>query len=162
LIIQALPQLAEGLRSDELYHAISGGLFMTVSVPLTPLLLALPLLVTATAATALDDTKMRGQLLRLDPQTRLEQTCDAEVMFKINREQPPYQVDKVIAYTFKDTILGENSIKAPGAVFRSRGDWYRLAYECVTGPHHLDAHSLSYKIGKKVARAAWERYYLYN
>lgn len=111
---------------------------------------------------ALDDARLNGQLLRLDPETRLEQTCDTEVMFQINREQKAFRVDKVIAYTFKDPVVGKNSIKAPGAVFRSRGDWYHLSYECMTGPRHLDAHSLHYKIGPKIPRTAWNKYYLYD
>ena len=111
---------------------------------------------------ALDDNKMNSQLLKLDPQTRLEQTCDTEVMLRINREQRSYSVDKVIAYAFKDTVFGKDNIKAPGAVFRSRGEWYHIAYECVTGPRHLDAQWLRYRIGSKIPRPQWEKYYLYD
>lgn len=37
-------------------------------------------------AWATADDRFNGQLLKLDPITRLEQTCDFEVMDKINRE----------------------------------------------------------------------------
>lgn len=76
-------------------------------------------------ASALDNGRIDQQLLKLDPKTRLEQTCDTEVMFAINRSENAYNVDKVIAYTFEDTIMGKNQIKAPGAAFRSRGKWSR-------------------------------------
>ncbi|PWW02277.1 uncharacterized protein DUF930 [Hoeflea marina] len=99
--------------------------------------------------------------LKLDPATRLEQTCDTEVMRLINREET-FNVDKVIAYTFDDTIVRRNAIKAPGAVFRSRGDWYRLSFDCVTGPQHLNARALDYKIGAKIPRSSWQDYYLYD
>ena len=111
---------------------------------------------------ALDDARMNKQLLKLDPQTRLEQTCDTEVMLRLNKDKRSYSVDKVIAYAFKDTTFGKDAISAPGAVFRSRGEWYHLAYKCVTGPQHLDAQSLNYRIGGKVPKEQWETYYLYD
>lgn len=52
-------------------------------------------------AIALDDARLNRQLMRLDMETRLEQTCDTEVMQQINREHREFSVDKVIAYTFK-------------------------------------------------------------
>ncbi|MEI9916396.1 MAG: DUF930 domain-containing protein [Methylovirgula sp.] len=110
---------------------------------------------------AMKDERLNRELLQLDPKTRIEQTCDAEVMFQIHRNQMP-DVDKVIAYTFGDPIFGENSVAAPGAVFRSRGRWYHLSYTCQTGPKHLDAHSLRYEIGPMIPRAEWGKYFLYD
>ncbi len=115
-----------------------------------------------TAANALNDDRLNGQLMKLDPETRLEQTCDTEVMFRINREHPKFRVDKVIAYSFGDTVSSGNSFKAPGAVLRSRGQWYRLKYVCMTGPRHLDAHELNYEIGPVVPRSKWQKHYLYD
>lgn len=114
------------------------------------------------ASLATENRKFDEQLLKLDPTTRLEQTCDAEVLARINKDQKGFRVDKVIAYAFGDTEMGGDSLTAPGAVMRSRGDWYRLSYKCVTGPRHLDAQELSYQIGAKVPREDWEQYSLYN
>jgi hypothetical protein len=58
--------------------------------------------------------------------------------------------------------MGENSIKAPGAVFRSKGDWYHLTYDCETGPQHIHVRSLSIEIGSKVPREDWAPHYLYD
>lgn len=77
-----------------------------------------------TTANALNDDRLNGQLMKLDPETRLEQTCDTEVVLRINREHPKFRVDKVIAYAFGDTTSSGNLFKAPGAVLRSRGQWY--------------------------------------
>lgn len=115
-----------------------------------------------TAASALNDDRLNGQLMKLDPDTRLEQTCDTEVMFRINRDHPKFSVDKVIAYAFGDTSSNDNLFKAPGAVLRSRGQWYRLNYVCMTGPRHLDAHELKYEIGPVVPRSKWQKHYLYD
>lgn len=111
---------------------------------------------------ALDDGRLKGQLMKLDPQTRLEQTCDAEVLLRINRDRASLNVEKVVAYTFEEPVVGENSIEAHGAAFRSGGNWYHLAYDCVTGPRHLDAHELHYEIGAKIPKADWAKYDLYE
>lgn len=108
------------------------------------------------------DADTKRQLMRLAPQARLEQACDTEAMRHINKDDDVYAADKVIAYTFKDPVFEHDAVIAPGAVFRSRGDWYHLSYECSTGPRHLDVQSLNYKIGDKIPRSAWEKYDLYN
>lgn len=54
---------------------------------------------------ALDDARLNRQLMRLDMETRLEKTCDTEVMQQINREHKELSVDKVIAYTFDSPPL---------------------------------------------------------
>lgn len=113
-------------------------------------------------AWALKDERMNAQLLRLDPQTRLEQTCDVEVMDRINRESHSYRADRVVAYTFDAPVVEKRAIDAPGAAFRSRGKWYRLSFRCVTGPKRLDAHFLEYEIGDEIPQSQWRRYYLYD
>jgi hypothetical protein len=121
---------------------------------------AIPAICIATSAFAVDP-KIKQQLQKLDPSERMEQSCDTEAMRKI-AEENGYQPDKVIAYTFSDPNMGDNSIKAPGAVFRSKGDWYHLSYDCTTGPHHINVRSLSFEIGQKVPHDEWTKYYLYD
>src|SRR6478752_5934807 len=98
-----------------------------------------------TPAVAMDQSLVR-QFKKLDPQTRLEQRCDTEAMDRINADETEYRPDKVIAYSFADPLYEKNQIKAPGAVFRSKGEWYRLKFKCVTGPDHIEVLSLKYKI----------------
>ena len=113
-------------------------------------------------AWALKDERMNAQLLKLDPQTRLEQTCGVEVMDRINRDSHSYKADRVVAYTFEAPVVEKRSIDAPGAAFRSHGKWYRLSFRCVTGPKRLDAHSLEYDIGDEIPQSLWKRYDLYD
>ena len=108
------------------------------------------------------ESKLKSQLLKLDPKTRLEQACDTEAMIRIKKEDNPFRPDKVIAYTFRDPSYGANSINAPGAVFRSNGEWYHLAYKCQTDALNLTVQALAYKIGGKISRSKWEKYYLYD
>jgi hypothetical protein len=115
----------------------------------------------ATSAFAVDPA-IKKQLQKLDPSERMEQSCDTEAMKQIADKKDGFKPDKVIAYTFSDPDMGENSIKAPGAVFRSKGDWYHLTYDCETGPQHIHVRSLSIEIGSKVPREDWGPHYLYD
>jgi hypothetical protein len=110
---------------------------------------------------ALDAVEER-QLEALDPVERQEQRCDIEAMDKIAIANKAFDPDKVIAYTFADPIAYHGLLKAPGAVFRSKGDWYRLKYRCETDARGVTVLSFDYKIGSKVDRSDWTRYYLYK
>ncbi|WP_436252068.1 DUF930 domain-containing protein [Neorhizobium sp. LjRoot104] len=119
-------------------------------------------LLSALPAHALDARIVR-QLDALAPDERREQRCDIEAMDRIKQDNKgEFKPDKVIAYTFGDPIEAGNAIRAPGAVFRSAGDWYRLRYKCETGDEGLKVMSFDYKIGSKIPREEWEKYYLYE
>jgi hypothetical protein len=114
----------------------------------------------ATPAAAMDRSLVK-QFKELDPQTRLEQRCDTEAMWEINADKTSFKPDKVIAYTFAEPILENNRLQAPGAVFRSKGEWYKLNYNCSTGPDHIEVLSFNYTIGDPVPHDEWEAHYLY-
>lgn len=114
----------------------------------------------AAPAAAMDQSLVR-QFEKLDPQTRLEQRCDTEAMWKINADKTSFKPDKVIAYTFADPVVENDRLQAPGAVFRSKGEWYKLKYNCSTGPDHIEVLSFNYKIGDLIPRGEWDAHYLY-
>ncbi len=122
---------------------------------------ALPLLLASFPAFAVD-ARIERQLEALDPDTRLEQACDTEAMARITAAKKGFKADKVIAYTFAEPVLKGDSLKAPGAVFRSRGEWYRLSFTCSTGPRRINVKSFDYQIGSIVPHAAWTENYLYD
>lgn len=115
----------------------------------------------AAGSTSAMDQSLVRQFEKLDPETRLEQRCDTEAMEQISADKNAYRPDKVIAYTFADPVMEANAMKAPGAVFRSKGEWYRLKFKCSTGPDHIKVLSFKYKIGDIVPHDEWERHYLY-
>ncbi|WP_325052661.1 DUF930 domain-containing protein [Sinorhizobium medicae] len=75
------------------------------------------------------DRSLVRQFEKLDPQTRLEQRCDTEAMERIGADKNRFEPDKVIAYTFADPVMKGDKMKATGAVFRSKGDWYKVGAE---------------------------------
>lgn len=108
------------------------------------------------------DPTMARQLNSLTSQERREQRCDVEAMARIAKADSRFDPDKVIAHTFGEPVNRDGIVKAPGAVFRSRGEWYRLKYKCETDKSGLNVISFDFKIGSKVDRTDWRRLYLYN
>ena len=125
------------------------------------LVLSVSLLSLASSAFAVDPA-IKKQLEKLDPATRLEQSCDTEAMSRINSDKTGFKPDKVIAYTFGDPEVGKNSIKAPGAVFRSSGEWYKLRYKCQLKSDSLSIQSFDYRVGDKIPEEQWKKLYLYD
>lgn len=108
------------------------------------------------------DARVRGQLEKLTPEERLEQRCDMEAMDRIGDNKSGFRPDKVIAYAFGDPKLDGTTIKTKGAVFRSKGEWYRLSYKCEASDDRLDVHAFKYKIGDQVPHEDWAAHYLYD
>lgn len=114
---------------------------------------------TATPSMAIT-SRMISSLKQMDPQTRLEQRCDIAALETIARDSKRFKPDKVIAYAFGDPQFGGNSVNAPGAAFRSGGEWRKLSYVCKTAPDHIEVKSFEYKIGDVVPRKNWDAHYL--
>ncbi|RVG93359.1 DUF930 domain-containing protein [Sinorhizobium meliloti] len=87
--------------------------------------------------------------------------CPTQAMERIGADKNRFKPDKVIAYTFADPVMKGDKMKATGAVFRSKGDWYKLAFRCKTDSEHLEVLSFEYKIGERVPRENWDQLYLY-
>ncbi|TNV09563.1 DUF930 domain-containing protein [Ochrobactrum teleogrylli] len=106
------------------------------------------------------DARVRSQLIRLDPLTRLEQRCNLEAMERITRENHHYDVDKVLAYAYSDPTIKSRGIQAQGAAMRSRGVWYKLSYSCRTKDNYLGIVSFNYNIGGVIPKKDWDHHYL--
>ena len=133
-----------------------------MSVMFTRILAVFLVLFACGPAFAANNKKMQKQLMKLDPAARLEQTCDTGAMERIRKDKTPYRVDRVVAYAFEQPTVGEHSINATGAAFRSRGEWYRFSYQCTTDANNLEVRALNYAIGERVPRDQWEKHNLYN
>jgi hypothetical protein len=88
------------------------------------------------------------------PREQIEQRCDVEAMSRLD-------ADKVIAYTFAEPTYGPHHIDAPGAVFRRNEQWYRLEYHCSVHAKHGAVTAFDMKVGSRIAKRDWDKYYLY-
>ncbi|MBZ9759640.1 DUF930 domain-containing protein [Mesorhizobium sp. CA8] len=108
------------------------------------------------------DNALRAGLMKLDPETRLEQRCDAEVLDRISHDDHNYKADRVVAYAFATPQMSADAIKSSGAAFRSKGQWYRLKFKCQTAPDHMQVLQFRYRIGDEIPESDWSKYNLYD
>lgn len=100
------------------------------------------------------------KMLKLSPEARVEQRCNARALGVVGREHPNLHPDEIIAYAFVETSLKGGKIAAPGAAIRSQGVWYKLSYVCQTENDGLSIASFSYTLGGIVPRSQWAEHYL--
>ncbi|MBB5046734.1 hypothetical protein HNR60_001482 [Rhodopseudomonas rhenobacensis] len=99
-------------------------------------------------------------MMKLSPETRLEQRCNAKAMGTVNREHKNFKTDEFVAYAFADTIIQGELVKAPGGAIRNGNTWYHLAYTCLTADQGLTVKSFSYQLGAAVPRGDWDKHFL--
>lgn len=100
------------------------------------------------------------QMLKLSPETRVEQRCDARAMGAVQREHHGFRPDEFVAYAFADPVLRGSKISAPGGAIRSNGKWYRLSYTCETNSEGLEVIAFAYQLGGEVPRREWDAHFL--
>lgn len=105
-------------------------------------------------------TSRSEQMLKLSPETRIEQRCDARAMGSVGREHKGFRPDEFVAYAFADPVLRGARISAPGGAIRSGGKWYRLSYTCETSADGMEIKSFAYQLGAEVPRNEWDAHFL--
>src|SRR3954451_5472922 len=109
---------------------------MVVLPPMKKLFLAALASVTLAWPAHAMDAALRAGLLKLDPETRLEQRCDAEVLDRISHDDHKYKADRVVAYAFATRELTAGSFPCPRIAPMSKGQWARLKFKSETAPDH--------------------------
>jgi Domain of Unknown Function (DUF930) len=127
---------------------------------LTSILLTANVLLGFSPGAALAAQAQDQQMLKLDPETRLEQRCNARAMGAVNRDHRNFRSDELVAYAFGDTVVRGNSIQAPGGAIRNGNSWYRLSYVCQTSSDGVDVRSFSYQLGEQIPRRDWDQHFL--
>jgi Domain of Unknown Function (DUF930) len=105
-------------------------------------------------------TSREEQMMKLTPETRLEQRCNARAMGEVSREHKGFKPDEFVAYAFAETAIRGAQIKAPGGALRSGGNWYRVSYTCETSPDGMQVKSFTYRLGELVPRKDWDDHFL--
>jgi predicted house-cleaning noncanonical NTP pyrophosphatase (MazG superfamily) len=104
--------------------------------------------------------KMREVLPLLEEDTRLEQLCDLEAMAQIAALPKGFQPDRVVAYARSETKLDGHALRADGAAFRSRRQWFGLSFTCGLTFDRQAVQSFEFTLGKAISRRFWEKYNL--
>lgn len=100
------------------------------------------------------DARMARTLMKVDPDTRLEQVCDIEAMHRVGKGTS-LKPDRAKSYISTPPIHSGDTMTAPGAAFRSKGKWYSLSFECTGTSDHLRVVSFAFKVGVPIPRARW-------
>ncbi len=93
-------------------------------------------------------------LMRIEPDTRLEQVCDIEAMHRIARIKP-FKPDRAKSDVSSHPIHTGDAMKASGAAFRSGGQWYAFSFECHGTQDHMRVLSMTLKTGDAIPRGRW-------
>ncbi|PLW78186.1 DUF930 domain-containing protein [Cohaesibacter celericrescens] len=100
------------------------------------------------------DKRTLNALKQMVPEEQLIQRCELEAMDKLNAA-------RIVAYTFEPLEYGDTKLKAPGAAYRKKGDWYRVSYSCTTSEDRMEVVQFSLKKGDKIPKQDWEQYNLF-
>jgi hypothetical protein len=119
----------------------------------TSILIAYAVLITGSPAEAVD-ARMARTLMKVEADIRLEQVCDIEAMHRVGRGTK-LRPDRAKSDISAHPIHQGDTMKAPGAAFRSNGLWYALSFECTGTPDHLGVLKFTFKVGKPIPKNLW-------
>jgi hypothetical protein len=90
-----------------------------------------------TAGEVLAEQSQEQVMLKLTPETRLEQRGNARAMSAVNREQKNFRTDELVAYAFAETVIRGDLIQASGGAVRNGNTPYHISYVWQTSDHSL-------------------------
>ncbi len=104
--------------------------------------------------------KARKAMGELAPSERIVQLCNIEAMEQIHATNAILQPDFVVAYAMAEMKLGEYSLAAEGAAFRSKRRWYGITFRCTVSPDYQTVVSFAFKVGDAIPEAEWASHQL--
>lgn len=130
--------------------------------PAVPPVPAAPIIVRARRLLAdevLANPRSRGTrqaLAQLDEAERIEQICNIEAMGQVHAWKAEFEPDRVVAYAMAGTRLSPGVLRADGAAFRSRQNWYRLKFRCELTSDRKKIAGFEFEVGEAVPRSEWQ------
>jgi hypothetical protein len=97
----------------------------------------------------------REALGQLEDTERIEQLCNLEAMGQVHAWKAEFQPDRVVAYAMEGTKLSRTAMRADGAVFRSKQQWYRIKFKCELSPDRRKVAGFEFMVGDPVPRREW-------
>ncbi len=119
-----------------------------------------PLLVTPAHALSARETAEMKQLAPID---RMIQVCFLKLEARIASETTFRRVDRVVLDAFSRGRIADRTVKASGAAFRNKGEWFKLRFRCSVTPDRLHVETLRYELVSTtpVAHGEWEAHRLF-
>lgn len=107
-----------------------------------------------------DMAQVRRGLATVADSEKVMQLCNIEALEQIRLAVPQYDPDTMVSYAMAMPITSGLLLTALGGAFRSRRQWYNVAFECEAAPGLDGVTSFSFKLGALIPESEWEEHYL--
>lgn len=97
----------------------------------------------------------RLALTQMGGNERVVQLCVIETLDQIAALDDSFQPDLVSAYAMEELWLGQRTVDAPGAAFRSKGTWYNLSFRCTLTPQLDRVAAYQFRLGAEIPHQDW-------
>jgi len=132
------------------------------SAPATPQPPAKPAMVRATemlSGKTLADPRSRqarADLATFASDERMVQLCNLEALDQIRKWKADFQPERVVPYATAEEKIRGTTIKAEGAAFRSRRNWYGLKFSCDLAGDGQSVVGFEFLVGDPIPREKWD------
>ncbi|MEW6629761.1 MAG: DUF930 domain-containing protein [Pseudomonadota bacterium] len=100
--------------------------------------------------------QVRADLATFASEDRMSQLCNIEAMDQIHKWKADFQPDRVVAYATAGEKIRGTTIRADGAAFRSRKNWYALKFNCELSPDGESVIGFEFLVGDPVPQERWD------
>lgn len=98
----------------------------------------------------------RADLATFASEERMVQLCNLEALDQIRKWKAAFQPEQVVPYATAEEKVRGSSIKADGAAFRSRGNWYGLKFNCELAGDGESVVGFEFLVGDPIPREKWD------
>ncbi|AHK44719.1 MULTISPECIES: DUF930 domain-containing protein [Ensifer] len=98
----------------------------------------------------------RKGLAQLAPEERVVQLCNLEAMEQVHRWKADLDPDYLVAYALSGVKFSGETLKTNGGAFRSKRQWWRIAYSCSVTPDRTTVVGFDFKVGDAIPREQWQ------
>lgn len=106
------------------------------------------------------DRRIAAALTTLGGDERVVQLCNIEALEQIRVAAPQYVPDTMVAYAMADMDVRGPTLTADGGAFRSRRNWFAIAFSCTVALDFSHVEAFEFTLGAPIPRDQWEAHFL--
>jgi len=88
------------------------------------------------------------------------QLCNIEALEQIRVAAPQYVPDTMVAYAMADMDVHGPTLIADGGAFRSRRNWFAIAFSCTVALDFSHVEAFQFTLGDAIPREEWDAHFL--